>query len=277
MEEDYVTGDIVLLSHSKLGIMTSSTTVREIRGCDTTISRIVKKLTAKELAETVVDFQERYNNLESKSCQHSLKEGNTDSNTTKTTRSYTKYTKSSKTTSSSEPKPKSINNDLDIPKTPNYANHTISPTDSKQHMYYAHHQGSYAKTKRGSDGDTPSTKSNDESATCTTATSTISSLSPHTQHMQDMDRQTPHKAVSKSPKPKKKLFGKIRKNKKHQNTLETVHVPKAKSSRFLFKSKNRKNTKSNANCKKISKRSSSSETHSMRHTRPAHSQPPRQP
>ena len=62
----YGSGDIVLLSCSKLGIMTSSSTVREIRGNETETSRIIKKLTAKDLAESLVDLMERYNNLENK-------------------------------------------------------------------------------------------------------------------------------------------------------------------------------------------------------------------
>ncbi len=138
---EYSKGDIVLLSHSK------------------------------ELAETLVDLMERYNNLETKS------------NTTPT---HTLTTNTSDT--------KRTNTVLHIPKTPNYGNHAISPTTDtvpKNHILY--HYNTAKHPKRSST--TPSTTQS-LTQSHTTTTSTISSLSPNI-------------TIEKSHKPLKKLFAKI--------------------------------------------------------------------
>merc|ERR1712228_849373 len=158
------------------------------RGNETETSRIIKKLTAKDLAESLADLMERYNNLESKSiaskeCSHCTK------------------------SISSEPIP----NTLQIPKTPNYANHNLSPTNS---MRQRNENLIFKKIKEQS-----------SSNETTTNSSTISSLSPE-------------RTIEKSQKQntKKKLFAKIShahkfhfKSHKNKNKENKLHSNKNKN------------------------------------------------
>ena len=79
----YDEGDIVLLSGAKLGIITSTNTVKEVVGdrilCnDLNDKQIVKKLSAKDLAESLIDLMARYSNLQQRKVSNSTSLQNND-------------------------------------------------------------------------------------------------------------------------------------------------------------------------------------------------------